>query len=62
MQAKIPRARNQLYVIDANITQIVCFLARGEEDTWQWHARLGHLNLGGGDVWQWHAHLGHLNF
>jgi hypothetical protein len=43
--AKIPRAHNRLYVLQARIAQLVCYLACVEEVSWFWHARLGHLGF-----------------
>lgn len=43
--AKIPRSPNRLYVLDVNIARSVCLMARGTEDAWRWHSRLGHLNF-----------------
>lgn len=43
--AKIPRAHNRLYVLNATLARPVCLTARAEEDAWRWHARLGHLNF-----------------
>jgi hypothetical protein len=47
LMAKIPRVPNRLYVPTTTIAQLVlvCLLARGDEDSWRWHARLGHLNF-----------------
>jgi hypothetical protein len=43
--ARIPRAGNQLYVLNVNVAQPVCLEARSEESAWRWHARLGHINM-----------------
>jgi hypothetical protein len=42
---KVQRAANQLFVLDVDIAQPVCLLARAEEAAWRWHARLGHLGF-----------------
>jgi transposase InsO family protein len=43
--SKVVRAANRLYVLNINIAQPVCLEARGKEDAWHWHARLGHVNM-----------------
>jgi hypothetical protein len=43
--AKVNRSPNQLYVLDVEITEPVCLLARGSEEAWLWHTRFGHLNF-----------------
>jgi hypothetical protein len=43
--AKIPHSPGRLYVLDATIARPVCLAARGAEDVWVWHARLGHVNF-----------------
>jgi hypothetical protein len=43
--AMLQRGENRLYVLHLNIAQMGCLLLRGEEDSWHWHARLGHINM-----------------
>jgi hypothetical protein len=43
--ALVNHVSNRLYVLDLNIAQVVCFVARDKEDGWRWHARLGHVNM-----------------
>jgi len=43
--ARIPHSDKRLYVLNINIARPVCLTARGEESTWWWHARLGHVNM-----------------
>ncbi|GJT56344.1 zinc finger, CCHC-type containing protein [Tanacetum coccineum] len=42
---KVARQRNRLYKANLRIGTPVCLLANLKEDTWLWHARLGHLNF-----------------
>ncbi|GJT47212.1 zinc finger, CCHC-type containing protein [Tanacetum coccineum] len=42
---KVTRQRNRLYKENLRIGTPVCLLAKLKEDTWLWHARLGHLNF-----------------
>ncbi|GJW96594.1 zinc finger, CCHC-type containing protein [Tanacetum coccineum] len=42
---KITRQKNRLYKANLRIGTPVCLLANLKEDTWLWHARLGHLNF-----------------
>nr|GEX37060.1 zinc finger, CCHC-type [Tanacetum cinerariifolium] len=42
---KVTRQRNRLYKANLRIGTPVCLLANLKEDTWLWHARLGHLNF-----------------
>ncbi|GJW49733.1 zinc finger, CCHC-type containing protein [Tanacetum coccineum] len=42
---KVTRQRNRLYKANLRIGTRVCLLANLKDDTWQWHARLGHLNF-----------------
>ncbi|GJW82850.1 zinc finger, CCHC-type containing protein [Tanacetum coccineum] len=42
---KIIRQKNRLYKINLRIGTPVCLLANLKEDTWLWHAKLGHLNF-----------------
>nr|GEU55638.1 zinc finger, CCHC-type [Tanacetum cinerariifolium] len=42
---KVTRKRNRLYKANLRIGTHVCLLANLKDDTWLWHARLGHLNF-----------------
>nr|GEZ72361.1 zinc finger, CCHC-type [Tanacetum cinerariifolium] len=42
---KVTRQRNRLYKANLRISTHVCLLANLKDDTWLWHARLGHLNF-----------------
>nr|GEY77700.1 zinc finger, CCHC-type [Tanacetum cinerariifolium] len=42
---KVTRQRNRLYKANLRIGTRVCLLANLKDDTWLWHARLGHLNF-----------------
>nr|GEX72122.1 zinc finger, CCHC-type [Tanacetum cinerariifolium] len=42
---KVTRQRNRLYKASLRIGTPVCLLANLKDDTWLWHARLGHLNF-----------------
>ncbi|GKB80072.1 zinc finger, CCHC-type containing protein [Tanacetum coccineum] len=42
---KVTRQRNRLYKTNLKMGTPVCLLANLKEDTWLWHARLGHLNF-----------------
>ncbi|GJR89060.1 zinc finger, CCHC-type containing protein [Tanacetum coccineum] len=42
---KVTRQRNRLYKANLRIGTPVCLLANLKDDTWLWHARLGHLNF-----------------
>ncbi|GJW68800.1 zinc finger, CCHC-type containing protein [Tanacetum coccineum] len=42
---KVTRQRNRLYKANLRIGTPVCLLANLKEETWLWHARLGHLNF-----------------
>ncbi|GJV07573.1 ribonuclease H-like domain, reverse transcriptase, RNA-dependent DNA polymerase [Tanacetum coccineum] len=42
---KVTRQRNRLYKANMRIGTPVCLLANLKEETWLWHARLGHLNF-----------------
>jgi hypothetical protein len=43
--AKISHAPNRLYVLHTNIARSICYMACTEEDSWRWHAWLGHLGF-----------------
>ncbi|GJX79243.1 zinc finger, CCHC-type containing protein [Tanacetum coccineum] len=42
---KVTRQKNRLYKANLRIGTHVCLLANLKDDTWLWHARLGHLNF-----------------
>ncbi|GJW96354.1 zinc finger, CCHC-type containing protein [Tanacetum coccineum] len=42
---KVTRQRNRLYKANLRTGTPVCLLANLKEETWLWHARLGHLNF-----------------
>ncbi|GJR59176.1 zinc finger, CCHC-type containing protein [Tanacetum coccineum] len=42
---KVTRQRNRLYKANLRIGTPVCLLANLKDNTWLWHARLGHLNF-----------------
>jgi hypothetical protein len=44
--AKIHRSPRRLYVLNINITCLVCLSMVAGEDAWHWHARFGHINFG----------------
>jgi hypothetical protein len=37
--------KNRLYIMNVNLTALVCLMARMDEQVWLWHARYGHLNF-----------------
>lgn len=39
--AKVPRARNRLYIAGMRIVKLVCLLAHDGDDAWVRHARFG---------------------
>jgi hypothetical protein len=41
----VKRAANRLYVLNLNIAAPVCLLAKVDDPTWLWHAKLGHLHF-----------------
>lgn len=42
---KVPRSTNRLYTISLKIGKPACLLAKLDEDSWNWHARLGHISF-----------------
>jgi GAG-pre-integrase domain len=42
---RVERARNRLYILNLDLAQLVCLMARLDSDAWRWHARYGHLNF-----------------
>jgi hypothetical protein len=45
--ARVQRAENRLYTLDLNISTPVCLTAHGDDITWKWHTRYGHLGFHG---------------
>jgi hypothetical protein len=43
--AKITRGTNRLYVFNMQVAQPLCFAARRDDKSWQWHERFGHLQF-----------------
>lgn len=43
--AKVVRSPNRLYKINLKIGKPICLHSSIEEDTWKWHARLGHISF-----------------
>ncbi|CAA7392031.1 unnamed protein product [Spirodela intermedia] len=43
--AKVMRGENRLYILHAKLVRPVCLVARGVEESWKWHAPLGHVNM-----------------
>ena len=42
---KVQRTPNRLFKIKLKIGVPICLHSRLSEDTWRWHARLGHINF-----------------
>lgn len=42
---RVERARNRLYILNLDLAQPVCLMARLDNDVWRWHARYEHLNF-----------------
>ena len=42
---KVKRSTNRLYKIILQNSEQKCLLAKGDEDNWLWHSRLGHVNF-----------------
>jgi hypothetical protein len=42
---KVQRTANQLYILELNVVQPVCYMSKSEETSWRWHAKYGHLNF-----------------
>jgi transposase InsO family protein len=53
MLARVSRWTDRLYVLKLNIAHLVCLTARGKEDAWRWHARMGHINMSALQKMQW---------
>ncbi|KAL8123368.1 hypothetical protein AgCh_011369 [Apium graveolens] len=45
LSMKVKRTENRLYKISLEDSKPSCLLTKREEDTWLWHARLGHVNF-----------------
>jgi hypothetical protein len=43
--AKVTRGTNRLYVLNVQIAQPLCLVARRDDEAWQWHERFGHLHF-----------------
>jgi hypothetical protein len=43
--AKVTRGTNRLYVLNVQVTQLICLAARWDDQVWQWHERFGHLHF-----------------
>src|SRR4051812_47765199 len=43
--AKVTRDANRLYVLDVQVAQPLCLVARRDDEAWQWHERFGHLHF-----------------
>ena len=41
----MPCRPDRLYVLDLDVAPPVCLAARGKEEAWRWHARMGHVNM-----------------
>lgn len=42
---KVTRSTNRLYKILFNSEDAGCLLSKTDENSWLWHARLGHINF-----------------
>ncbi|KAK1423983.1 hypothetical protein QVD17_19294 [Tagetes erecta] len=42
---KVARSKNRLYKIKLKVGNPVCLMSKLHEDSWLWHARMGHLNF-----------------
>jgi hypothetical protein len=45
--AKVPRAKNRLYIVQLQIVQPVCLSAHVEDEVWRWHACFAHQSFEG---------------
>jgi hypothetical protein len=43
--AKVTRCTNRLYVLNVQVAQPLCLVARRDDEAWQWHERFGHLHF-----------------
>ncbi|KAJ9542758.1 hypothetical protein OSB04_029264 [Centaurea solstitialis] len=43
---KVPRSENRLYKIQLKVGKPHCLQAEIDDESWLWHARLGHINFG----------------
>jgi hypothetical protein len=43
--ARVSRRPDLLYVLELEVTRPVCLAARGKEESWRWHSRMGHVNM-----------------
>ncbi|XP_040384195.1 uncharacterized protein LOC121055551 [Oryza brachyantha] len=42
---KVTRGNNRLYILNEQVAQPVCLIARRDDEAWQWHERFGHLHF-----------------
>ncbi|XP_076901931.1 uncharacterized protein LOC143556522 [Bidens hawaiensis] len=42
---KVERSKNRLYKIGLNTTRPICLKAKIDDESWLWHARIGHVNF-----------------
>ncbi|CAO2168313.1 unnamed protein product [Urochloa humidicola] len=42
---RVSHRPNRLYVLELDVARPVCLAARGKEEAWRWHARMGHVNM-----------------
>ena len=50
--AKVMRGKNRLYLLHIKLVRPRCLVMRGAEETWKWHARLGHVNMAALRKWR----------
>jgi hypothetical protein len=43
--AKVTRGTNRLYVLNVQVAQPLCLVARQDDEAWQWHVLFGHLHF-----------------
>jgi hypothetical protein len=43
--ARVSRRPDRLYVLELDVARPVCLAARGKEESWRWHSRMGHVNM-----------------
>jgi hypothetical protein len=42
---KVTRGTNRLYILNVQVVQPLCLVARRDDEAWQWHERFGHLHF-----------------
>jgi transposase InsO family protein len=42
---KVTRGTNRLYVLNVQVAQPLCLVARRDDEAWQWHDHFGHLHF-----------------